>query len=103
MDSLAFIAALGVGVAVIIWYLANEARGSQGDFGIFAVESRPSRAGADEADAEAARYRTRARLTPDRRAGLHTTDAEKAYRRKPAEKPTYRIRPAQFAAADKEY
>ena len=39
MDSLVFIAALGVGIALVCWYVLNEARGIDGTIGLFALKS----------------------------------------------------------------
>ena len=38
MDTLVFISALAIGVALMAWYVVNEARGSDGAFGVFALK-----------------------------------------------------------------
>lgn len=89
MENLVFIAALAVGGAVMAWYVVNEARGSDGAFGVFALKNGAA-ADLKEDAAQAGRYRVRPRLTPERRAGLHAPAPRKAYRMKEAERPSYR-------------
>lgn len=84
MGNLVFIAALGVGVVVMVWYFVNEARGAEGTLGPFALKDGEGLADPKEDAAEAARYRIRPRLRPERRAGLHPPAAQKAYRLKEA-------------------
>lgn len=90
MGNFVFIAALGVGVAAMAWYFVNEARGTDGTFGLFALKEGDGPADLKEAAAEAARYRVRPRLTPERRAGLHAPTTQKAYRPKEALRSSYR-------------
>jgi hypothetical protein len=90
MGGLVFIAALGVGVVVMVWYFVNEARGAGGTLGLFALRDGEGPADLKEDAAEAARYRVRPRLTPERRAGLHAPAAQKAYRLKEAPRPSWR-------------
>lgn len=89
MDSLVFIAALGVGIALVCWFVLNEARGFDGTIGLFALKSGEAADLKREA-AEAGRYRIRPRLAPDRRAGLHAPAPRKAYRMKEAGRPSSR-------------
>lgn len=91
MGNFVFIAALGVGVAAMVWYFINEARGSDGTFGLFALKEGEGPADLKETAAEAARYRVRPRLTPERRAGLHAPATQKAYRAKEAPRPSWRF------------
>jgi hypothetical protein len=103
MDSLAFIATLGVGVAVMTWYFACEARGSDGGIGLFAIKNGPEPSNAGQLDDDLGRYRMKSRLTPDRRAGLRAPMPEKAYRAKADEKPAWRAEADGALEADKEY
>lgn len=80
MDSLVFLAALCVGIAIMAWHLVNEARGSEGAIGLFALKGDENLADLKEDAADAGRYRIRPRLTPDNRAGLHPATPLKAYR-----------------------
>lgn len=90
MDGLAFIIALGVGVAVIFWYVLNEAQGADGAAGIFSLR-RTVKADDQKNDEQiTARYRPRVRLTPARRAGFSGPTGGKAYRSKPIEPPFWR-------------
>lgn len=80
MDTLVFIVALGVGLAVVFWYVANEARGGGADFGLFALKGGGA-AGEDvEEGGASGRYRPRRRLAPEKRGGLKPAGAAKAYR-----------------------
>ncbi len=90
MGSLVFIAALGVGVVVMVWYFVNEAHGAEGTLGLFALKEGEGLADLKEDAAEATRYRVRPRLTPERRTGLHAPASQKAYRLKEAPRPSYR-------------
>lgn len=101
MESIAYIVALCVGVALMAWYVANEARGTDGGSGFLAVGDACER-GADDKPFEPARYRIRQRLTPDRRAGLRPATAQKAYRLKASGRPSYRVTVDEAAEADKE-
>jgi len=101
MENIAYLVALGVGVALMAWYVANEARGSDGAAGFLAIGGRAEYR-ADE-PIEAARYRIRPRLTPDRRAGLQPVSPQSAYRMKAPERASYRIAGEDNAEADKEY
>ncbi len=100
MDTVVFIAAVGVGVAVIAWYFVNEARGSDGALGVFALKSGAS-ADLKEDAAEAGRYRVKPRLAPERRAGLQAPAPRKAYRAKEAERPVWRDET--LTSADEDY
>lgn len=97
MDSLAFLVTLAVAIAVIVWFVFNEAQGGDGALGLFAI--RRDDADAEKDAEETIRYRRRERLIPERRAGLKTPGAGKAYRAKPPEKPAYQ-RDAGAAAKD---
>jgi len=90
LDSLIFILALCVGVAVIAWYFLNEAKGSDGALGALALRSDGAASDLKENAAEAGRYRIRTRLTPERRAGLHAAAPRQTYRVKIAERPSSR-------------
>ena len=90
LDSLIFILALCVGIAVIAWYFLNEAKGSDGALGAFALKSDAVASDLKENAAEAGRYRVRPRLTPERRAGLHAAAPRQTYRMKSAERPFWR-------------
>ncbi|OGT59389.1 MAG: hypothetical protein A3E01_08605 [Gammaproteobacteria bacterium RIFCSPHIGHO2_12_FULL_63_22] len=89
MDTFVFIAALGLGVAVMAWFVLNEARGLDGTFGVFALKGGET-ADLKEEAAEAGRYRIRPRLAPVRRAGLQAPPTEKSYRMKEAARPSRR-------------
>lgn len=86
MDSLVYLAALGVGIAVMTWHLLNEGSGSEGAIGLFALRSDDRPADLTEDAAEAGRYHIRPRLTPDNRAGLNPSAPRKAYRARAAAK-----------------
>jgi len=103
MDSLAFLITLGVAVAVIAWYVENEARHADGGIGVFAI----GRKGAARADYGAPRYRVHERLTPDRGESPRSGRPVRAYRFKAQDKPAWRAcasRPVEATIeADKEY
>ena len=84
MDSIVFIIALAVAIVVISWYVANEARGADGDFGLLALKGNAAPDGESDAAETSMRYRTRARLAPEKRGGLRAIGAEKSYRAKEA-------------------
>ena len=86
MDSLVFIATLGVGVAVIFWFVANEARSADASVGLFALKGEEA---AKETAEAGPRYRARARLAPGKRSA-HAPGAVRAYRVKRSEKPSWR-------------
>lgn len=88
MGFLTFIAALAVGITVMVWYFVNEAKGADGSVGLLALRGR---AGADDgADApEAARYRPRQRMTPARGGRLENAATGKTYRAKAPPRPDW--------------
>ena len=108
MGNLVFIAALAVGVAVMAWYFACEAAGSDGDRGLLALKS--GQAGRPDASPIAAgdlddggRYRLRERLAPGHRAGLRAAAPQRAYRVKTQGVPAYRQNGESDVEADKDY
>ena len=96
MDTLIFIATIGVGIALMAWYVLNEARGLDGTLGVFGLKGGEAAELKEEAS-QAGRYRVRPRLAPDRRAGLQAPAPRKAYRMKEAERPDYRGEAAEAA------
>ena len=107
MDSLAFLITLGVAVAVIAWYVGNEARNADGGIGVLAIARGDAAQGAAGARDGAPRYRRRERLTPDRPGALRTGRPVSAYRNKAKDKPVWRAaegrRVEAIIEADKEY
>jgi hypothetical protein len=103
MESIAYIVALCVGVAVMAWYVANEARGADGTFGFLAIGGGAGDQDAGDEPLETSRYRIRPRLTPKRGAGSRSAAGQKAYRVKAPERLSYRINDDENAEADKEY
>ncbi|HNR77074.1 MAG TPA: hypothetical protein PKM48_08075 [Parvularculaceae bacterium] len=99
MDGLVFIAALGVAVALIGWYAANEAGESDGGLGLFALKDDAPPAGALEAGP---RYRARARLAPANRGAASRPGAQRAYRVKRAARPQWRFDAGAANAPDDE-
>lgn len=105
MDTIAFIIALGVGVAVVAWYAFNEAKGGAGALGILAIKD-DGEGEAGEAPADAVRYRARERARPAGRMSAGPAPPTKAYREKPSR--AARRGPADGSAetdpeSDKEY
>ncbi len=103
MDTLAFIAALGVSIALMAWYFACEAAGSDGGLGWFAIRGGADQSGGDQAADNQGRYKMRPRLTPDKRAALHARSSEKAYRVKAPGKAAWKPEAQASIEADKEY
>ncbi len=105
MESIAYIVALSVGVALMAWYVANEARGTDGAAGFLAIGGDGEYR--EDDPTESARYRIRPRLTPDRRPSLRPGTPLRAYRMKAPGRPSYRImgddEADAGAEADKEY
>lgn len=90
MDSIAFLVTLSVAVAVIAWYVGNEARNADGGIGVFAIAPRDAAQGASGAHDGAPRYRLRERLTPERPGALRIGRPVSAYRNKANDKPAWR-------------
>jgi len=97
MSGFIFIAALGVSIAVIGWYVANEAKGGDGAFGLFALKDDTT---AKTADPSAPKYRKKKRATPARRGGSSPEKSEKAYRPKRAERASWRFDTGDENSAD---
>ena len=81
MDSVVFIAALGVGILLAAWYFANEDQGAQGDAGILALTTDTP---ADDEMEGKARYKMKARTKPKTGAVLNPPPTAKSYRIKEA-------------------
>lgn len=90
MDSLAFLVTLSVAVAVIAWYVGNEAQNADGGIGVFAIAPKDAAQGASQAHDGAPRYRVRERLTPERPGALRIGRPVSAYRNKAKDKPAWR-------------
>lgn len=94
MGSLVFITALTVGIAVMAWYFACEAAGSDGDSGLLALraapEGKPAAPHAIGGGDDSSRYRARDRLSPGHRGGLRAAALQKSYRVKAQGVPAYR-------------
>ncbi|MEO1252700.1 MAG: hypothetical protein AAFW81_10180 [Pseudomonadota bacterium] len=84
LESLEFLLILAVGLIVISWHLANEARGRDGEIGLLALK--------DDAREETPqrRYRKKPRRAPRRR--LDAVDAPAAYQMREHADPGRRFR-----------
>ncbi|MCB2112186.1 MAG: hypothetical protein R3C42_02140 [Parvularculaceae bacterium] len=82
MDGLVFIAALGVVILIVGWYLANEAAGADGAVGLLALKGEPAAKGGDPS---APKYRKKSRAAPARRGDRSRENSDRAYRPIPAE------------------
>jgi len=80
MDSLIFIASLGVAAAVICWYVANEVSRGDGGRGLFALHDGTAKSEDAASPVTQGRYRQKARLAPARRASATPLPFGKAYR-----------------------
>lgn len=102
MDTIAFTIALGVGVAVMAWFVLNEEKKGGGALGLFAIRAGDA-ARSDAASAGAVRYRSRERLMPAQGARLRNPNAAKAYRVKSPGRPSYRSFPDGAARSDTDH
>lgn len=80
MDTLVFIATLGVAAAVVCWYVANEVARYDGGKGLFALHDERAQAERATVPEAGARYRRKPRLAPARRASATPAPCGKAYR-----------------------